>query len=59
MVVDLAAGSCTTAIACTNTRRNCICIEKDKEIFDVGRKRVVGGMDLFLKESVIIQEDRG
>ena len=30
----------TTAIAAINTNRNYICIEKDEDIFKVGRKRV-------------------
>lgn len=34
------AGSCTTAVAALNTGRNCICFEKDKDIFEVGSKRV-------------------
>lgn len=30
----------TLAIAALNTGRNYICIEKDKKIFEVGKKRV-------------------
>lgn len=40
VVLDNTAGSMTLAIAALNTGRNYICIEKDKEIFEVGKKRV-------------------
>ena len=40
LVLDSCAGSCTTAIAAMNTDRNFICFEKDKDIFEVGSKRV-------------------
>ena len=40
LVLDSCAGSMTTAVATINTNRNYICIEKDKEIFEVGKKRV-------------------
>lgn len=40
LVLDSCAGSCTTAIAAMNTNRNYICFEKDKDIFEVGSKRV-------------------
>ena len=40
LVLDFAAGSFTTAIACMNTNRKFICIEKDKEFFEVGVNRV-------------------
>lgn len=40
LVLDSCAGSCTTAIASLNTDRNYICFEKDKDIFEVGSKRV-------------------
>lgn len=40
LVLDSCAGSCTTAIAALNTGRNYICFEKDKDIFEVGSKRV-------------------
>lgn len=39
-VLDSCAGSCTTAIAAINTNRNYICIEKNKEIYNQGKKRV-------------------
>ena len=41
LVVDSCAGSCTTAIAAINTNRNFICIEKDREIYEVGKNRVL------------------
>lgn len=40
VVLDSCAGSMTTAIACINTNRQYICIEKDKEIFEIGQQRV-------------------
>ena len=40
IVLDNTAGSMTTAIACINTSRRCICIEKDDKYFEIGRKRV-------------------
>ena len=40
LVLDSCAGSCTTAVAALNTGRNYICFEKNKDIFEVGSKRV-------------------
>lgn len=40
LVLDNCAGSGTTAIACLNTNRNYICIEKDKQYFDIGGERI-------------------
>ena len=40
LVLDFTAGSMTTAIACMNTGRKCICIEKDEDIFNNGVERV-------------------
>lgn len=48
LALDNTAGSMTLAIAALNTGRNYICIEKDKEIFDVGKNRV----EEHLKEKV-------
>ena len=39
-VLDNCSGSGTTAIACINTNRNYICIEKDKKYFDLSIERV-------------------
>lgn len=40
-LLDSCAGSMTTGIAAINTNRKVICIEKDKEIFEVGRNRIL------------------
>ena len=40
LVLDSCAGSMTLAVAAINTGRNYICIEKDPEIYKVGKKRV-------------------
>ena len=40
LVLDFAAGSFTTAIACMNTNRKFIMIENDKEFFEAGVNRV-------------------
>lgn len=40
VVLDMFAGSCTTAVACINTKRNYICIEKEQEYCDIGHERV-------------------
>jgi len=39
-ILDNCSGSGTTAIACINTNRNYICIEKDKTYFDLSVERV-------------------
>lgn len=39
-VLDNCIGSGTTAIACINTNRNFIGIEKEKEYFDIANKRI-------------------
>lgn len=39
-VLDNCSGSGTTAIACINTNRNYICIEKDKTYFDLSVERI-------------------
>ena len=43
-VLDFAAGSMSTAVACINTKRSCIMIEKDENYFNVGRDRVIKAM---------------
>jgi len=40
LVLDNCAGSFTTAIACENLKRNWICIEKEAEYCEIGRKRI-------------------
>jgi site-specific DNA-methyltransferase (adenine-specific) len=40
LIVDLTFGSCSTGIACLNTNRNFIGIEKDEHYFNVGKKRM-------------------
>ena len=39
-VLDCCAGSGTTAIACINTNRNYICIEKDENYFNIMKNRI-------------------
>lgn len=39
-VLDNCAGSFTTAIACLNTNRNYICIEKEQKYYDIGVERI-------------------
>ena len=39
-VLDCCAGSGTTVIACLNTNRNYICIEKEKKYFDIMKERI-------------------
>lgn len=41
LVLDFCSGSGTTGIACLNTKRKCILIEKDEEIFELGKNRVI------------------
>ena len=41
IVLDSTAGSMTTGVAAIKTNRKVICIEKDKEIFEMGRNRVI------------------
>jgi DNA modification methylase len=40
LVLDNCAGSFTTAIACINTNRKYICIEKEEEYFNKGQERI-------------------
>lgn len=40
LILDPFLGSGTTALACKNTNRRCIGIEKDKESFDISLKRL-------------------
>src|ERR1017187_7631094 len=47
LVLDNVAGSFTTAIACINTGRRFICIEKDPEYFKKGVERIENHLGLF------------
>lgn len=40
VILDPCAGSGTTAIACINTNRNYICIEKDENYFNIMKNRI-------------------
>jgi len=40
LVLDNCAGSCTTAIACINTKRNWICMENNQEYYNAGLQRI-------------------
>ena len=40
-MLDFSAGSMTCAIAGIDENRKVICIEKDKEIFEMGKNRVI------------------
>ena len=40
VVLDFTMGSGSTVIACKNTKRNYIGIEKDKDIFEIAKKRI-------------------
>lgn len=40
LVLDFTIGSGTTAVACVNTKRKCIGIERDDKYFDISCKRV-------------------
>jgi len=45
LVLDNAAGSGTTGIACINTNRKYILIEKDPEYYNISRKRINGHIE--------------
>lgn len=47
IILDLFAGSGTTAIACLNTNRNYILIEKEEKYVDICRKRIDEWKQLF------------
>jgi len=40
IILDNCAGSFTTSIACLNTNRRYICIEKDENYFNIGKERI-------------------
>ena len=39
-VLDFTAGSMSCGVACLNTNRKCIMIERDEDIFKIGKKRI-------------------
>jgi len=45
-VMDFAMGSGTSAIACLNTNRKFIGIEKEKEIFDIAQNRIIEHLNI-------------
>lgn len=45
-VLDFTAGSFTTGVACVNTNRKFIGIEKDKKYFELGTQRVIDTINL-------------
>lgn len=45
VVVDLTAGSGSTAVACQNTNRESICIEKDPEYYQIATERIEGNVE--------------
>ena len=47
IVLDFTAGSMSTGVACANTNRKFIGIEKDNDIFNIGKSRI----ELHLKEN--------
>ena len=50
-VLDNCAGSFTTAIACLNTNRKYICIEKDEKYFEIGKNRIANHQPLLQAEN--------
>ena len=55
-VLDFTAGSFTTGVACVNIGRNFIGIEKDKNYFDIGTKRIketIKCLDLKIEPTII------
>lgn len=40
-ILDNCAGSCTTAIACKNTNRKWICIEKEDKYYAISKERII------------------
>lgn len=41
LILDFTSGSMTTGVACFNTKRRFICIEKDKDIYEIGKERLL------------------
>jgi len=44
VVLDNCAGSCTTAVACNNTSRKYICIEKEEKYYQIAEQRLNGNL---------------
>ena len=40
LVLDNCAGSCTTGVACENTNRRWLCIEKELQYCKIGKQRL-------------------
>lgn len=40
LILDITAGSCTTAVAAYNLKRNFICIEKEEKYVEIGKERI-------------------
>ena len=59
LVLDNCAGSFTTAVACENLKRNWICIEKEKEYCEIGRKRIKDNRELLKQQTLIYPPNRG
>jgi site-specific DNA-methyltransferase (adenine-specific) len=54
LVLDCCAGSGTTAIACLNTKRDYICIEKEPKYFEIMKNRITEHKSkLLLQDSVM------
>ena len=53
LVVDLTAGSGSTAVACINTKRNYILIEKEERYVEIARRRISAIPELLPFEGVL------
>ena len=53
-VLDFTMGSGSTGVACKNTNRNFIGIEKDDKYFEIAKQRIENG---FVQEDVNINEN--
>lgn len=45
-VLDFVSGSGTTGVAAVNTKREFVCIEKEKSFFEIGKERIQRAIDL-------------
>ena len=55
IVLDNCMGSGTTGLACINTERNFIGIEKDEEYFKISYNRIKDNLPLFKKKDLVIE----